>query len=242
MTYDCKDLTERQRKFCEEYIVDLNGRAAAERAGYAPNGGQVTNLLKLPHVKAYVDYLSDERAKRVGVTSDFILERLLAMATVDVNDLVQYRRHCCRHCYGEDFRYQWTDAEYERAVKEATDRHLPIPEAPGGNGYDRTKDANPDCPECRGQGKGEVFAADTRKMSPEAKMLYDGAKVGRDGLEIKTLDRLRIYELIGKHIGMFKDKVEHSGKIENTGPVLNLTLAAPPGTKIAENSQEPTKE
>ena len=77
-----------------------------------------------------------------------------------------------------------------------------------------------------------MFAQDTRTASPEARQLYAGAKVGRDGLEIKIHDQMRALELVGKHIGMFKDKVEHSGEIKNTGPVLNLTLAAPPGTTL----------
>ena len=155
------------------------------------------------------------------------------MATADVNELVQYRRHCCRFCYGKQHRYQWTDAEFERAEIEAKNRSYPKPEAPGGVGYDRSKDPNPSCPECMGQGTGEVFATDTRRVSPEARALYAGVKVSRDGLEIKVHDQMRALELVGKHIGMFKDKVEHSGEVKTTGPVLNLSLAAPPGAKLA---------
>jgi phage terminase small subunit len=235
--FDCSDLNERQRKFCEEYILDLNAKAAALRAGYA-EGGQQYALMRLPHIKAYIEYLFEERAKRLSIKADDVLSRLWSMATCDVNELIQYRRHCCRFCYGESNRYQWTDAEFERAVLEAKNRGYPKPEAPGGSGYDRSKDPSPDCPECKGQGTGEVFATDTRKVSPEARMLYAGAKVGRDGLEIKIHDQVRLLELVGKHIGMFKEKVEHSGKIENTGPVLNLTLAAPPGTVLSAAEKE----
>jgi phage terminase small subunit len=239
--FDPGDLTEMQRKFAEEYILDLNESAAGKRAGYTSgSAGHVTR--KLPHVKAYIEYLFAERAKRLSIKTDDVLARLWSIATADVNELIQYRRHCCRHCYGAQHRYQWTDAEFERAVLEAKNRGYPKPEAPGGAGYDRTKNPNPDCPECMGQGTGEVFALDTRNASPEARQLYAGAKVGRDGLEIKIHDQMRALELVGKHIGMFKDKVEHSGEIKNTGPVLNLTLAAPPGTVLgaAQNPETPS--
>lgn len=231
MEFDITDLTDLQRKFAEEYLLDLNVSAAAKRAGYSSaTAGYLT--IKLPHVKAYIDFLFKERADRLAIKADHVLARLWAVATADVNELIQYRRHCCRFCYGTDHRYQWTDAEFERATIEARNRAYPPPEAPGGSGYDRSKDPHPNCPECQGQGTGEVFAMDSRKVSPEARMLYAGAKVGRDGLEIKTHDQMRALELVGKHIGMFKDKVEHSGEIKNTGPVLNLTLAAPPGTVL----------
>lgn len=230
MDFDPSDLTEMQRKFAEEYVLDLNESAAGLRAGYSA-GTSGHSVRKLPHVTAYIEYLFAERAKRLSIKADDVLARLWAVATADVNELIQYRRHCCRFCYGTQHRYQWTDAEYERAVIEARNRAYPAPEGPGGSGYDRSKDPNPECPECQGQGTGEVFALDSRKVSPEARMLYAGAKVGRDGLEIKTHDQMRALELVGKHIGMF-NKVEVSGEVKVSGPVLNLSLAAPPGTVL----------
>jgi phage terminase small subunit len=40
-------------------------------------------------------------------------------------------------------------------------------------------------------------------------------KKGRDGFEVRPYDKVRALELLGKHIGMFKDKVEVSGDINN---------------------------
>lgn len=239
MAYDFKDLTEKQRKFCEEYIIDLNVSAAAGRAGYVtPTSGY--GCLALQHCQDYIAHLSEERAKRLHITQDEVLSRLWAIATADVNELVQYRRNCCRHCYGEEHRYQWTDSEFERAQTEAKNRGWPVPEAPGGNGYDQTKPPVDDCPECQGEGDGRVHAQDTRKVSAGAKMLYAGAKVGRDGLEIKIHDQMRALELVGKHVGLFKERVEHSGEIKNTGPVLNLLLTSPDAPKpAAQPESEP---
>ncbi len=42
------------------------------------------------------------------------------IATADANELTEYRRLCCRHCWGFGFNYQWCDAvEYDDAVKKA---------------------------------------------------------------------------------------------------------------------------
>src|ERR1700737_1263454 len=48
MAYDFKDFTEKQRKFCEEYVLCLNAKEAARRAGYTSQ----QQLLDLPHIKA----------------------------------------------------------------------------------------------------------------------------------------------------------------------------------------------
>ena len=46
-------------------------------------------------------------------------------------------------------------------------------------------------------------------------------KRGRDGFEIKPYDKIRALELLGKHLGMFAEKVELSGEVNN--PMAGLT-------------------
>lgn len=244
MSFDFKDFTEKQRAFAEEYVLCLNPKDAAKKAGYG-EGHYGPEVLKLKHVQAYINYLTDARAERMKNIQDQVIEKLWEIASVDANELVQYRRTACRYCYGEGHRYQWTDVEHERACVEAKNRGYPEPEAPGGRGYDQTKDPLPHCPECKGEGSGHVFAQDTRKLSQAAKTAYAGAKVGRDGLEIKIHDRVRALEMLGKHFGIFKERVEHSGEVSG-GPVLNLVLSgeqaaqavAAAQPKISEASEE----
>ena len=55
--------------------------------------------------------------------------------------------------------------------------------------------------------------------APEDTAAIQSVKVktfGEDGLEreIKMADKLKALELLGKHLGMFKDKVELSGVLE----------------------------
>lgn len=227
MAVDQTKLTGKQRAFAEEYIQDLNARQAAKRAGYAHPDSDGSIVLALPHVRAYVDELMEKRAQRNAALQDRVLKQLEGIVFGDVNEVVQYRRMACRFCYGKNNRYQWTDVEYERACEAATLALRPAPFNPGGAGFNRKAEPNPDCPECQGEGHGEVHGMDSRKLSETGKMLYAGAKSGRDGLEVKVVDVAKHREMLMRHLGMFKDKVEHSGSVENTGPVLNLTLTTP---------------
>ena len=52
-------MTAKQRRFCEEYVKDMNGTAAAKRAGYsAKTAMQIAGqLMDRPHIRSYVDEL-----------------------------------------------------------------------------------------------------------------------------------------------------------------------------------------
>lgn len=54
---ELKKLTPKQRRFCDEYLVDSNATKAAIRVGYAEKSAsvQATRLMMLPQVKAYLD-------------------------------------------------------------------------------------------------------------------------------------------------------------------------------------------
>ena len=58
------------RKFVQEYLVDLNGKEAATRAGYSERtaASQASRMLRDPDVKAYRDALLQEQFEAIGVT------------------------------------------------------------------------------------------------------------------------------------------------------------------------------
>ena len=58
-------------------------------------------------------------------------------------------------------------------------------------------------------------------MSETDKKAIASIKRGKNGIEISTCDKVRALELLGKHLGMFKEKVEVSGNINN--PYEELT-------------------
>jgi len=75
-------LTEKQKAFCREYIVDLNATQAAIRAGYSQKTARqiATENLSKPAIQEAIRVLQDERAERTQVDADFVVERLRAIA------------------------------------------------------------------------------------------------------------------------------------------------------------------
>lgn len=61
----------------------------------------------------------------------------------------------------------------------------------------------------------------TDKLPEEKQKAISGIKETRNGIEVNTCDKVRALELLGKHLGMFKEKVEVSGNIKN--PYEGLT-------------------
>lgn len=207
----------KQQRFVDEYLIDRNATQAAIRAGYSAKtaysiGEQ--NLKKL-EVKKAIEEGEKELAERNKITQDKVLNRLWEMATADPNELMRYMRVNCRFCWGIDHNYQWTVGEFKRAIQHAHDTNAPEPKCEGGLDFDRLKAPNPDCPECRGEGVGYTFIADTTRVSDQAKMLYAGIKESQHGIEIKMNDQVAALIKAGQHIGMFKDRVELGNDPEN---------------------------
>lgn len=69
-----KLLTDRQALFVFEYLRDLNGTKAAERAGYEPKSAasQAWKLLRRPEVKEYRDRKVREIFESKGITPEFV--------------------------------------------------------------------------------------------------------------------------------------------------------------------------
>lgn len=61
----------------------------------------------------------------------------------------------------------------------------------------------------------------TQDLTENQKRALAVIKKGRDGFEVKSYDKIRALELLGKHIGMFTEKVEVSGEVNN--PFEGLT-------------------
>lgn len=82
-------LSPRQERFCQEYLKDLNGMQAALRAGYAQASArsQASDLLTRPHIQTEIARLNAERSKRTGITTDWVLNRLREIASVDLGEM-----------------------------------------------------------------------------------------------------------------------------------------------------------
>lgn len=149
-------MTQKQKRFIEEYLIDLNATQAAIRAGYSPDTAKSIgseNLTK-PDIQARIARAMAERSRRTGVNADRVVMELAKIAFVNAKDVI--------------------DSDT------ATVRPDALPE--------------------------DTAAIQSVKVKT----------FGEDGLEreIKMADKLKALELLGKHLGMFKDRVELSGTLE----------------------------
>lgn len=145
-------LTEKQQRFVDEYLIDLNATQAAIRAGYSvktanEQGSQL--LAKLSIQQAIAEQMA-ERSKRTGINQDRVVLELAKIALVKMTDIV--------------------------------DSHGKI-----------KSDASSDDLACIESVKYKESESDT------------GSSVER---EVKIASKLKALELLGKHLGMWNDKLD----------------------------------
>lgn len=83
-------LTEKQQRFVDEYLIDLNATQAAIRAGYSvktANEQGSQNLAKLSIQQAIAEQMA-ERSKRTGINQDRVVLELAKIALVKMTDIV----------------------------------------------------------------------------------------------------------------------------------------------------------
>lgn len=71
-------LTDKQKRFCEEYLVDLNATQAAIRAGYAASTAvaQASRLLATPHVQSCIQELQAKTSAKLEITREMVVAEL----------------------------------------------------------------------------------------------------------------------------------------------------------------------
>ena len=138
-------LTERQKRFCDEYLIDLNATQAAIRAGYSKKTAKVMgseNLTK-PDIAARIEKRRAAQIKRTEITADRVLLELARIAFVNGS-----------------------------AFATITAR-------------------------------GKVKFTPTDELTNDQRAVIASVKNGKFGTEIKTNDKVRALELLGKHLGLF---------------------------------------
>lgn len=175
-------MTERQKRFCNEYLIDLNVTQAAIRAGYTPKyaNKKAYELLDKPEIKEYLDKKIKDREQRTEITQDKVVNELAAIAFSNASDFFK-----------------------------VIDKTVTV-----GGSIVLDDEGNP-------RTYKDVEFVNTDKLSEANKKVISSIKQGSNGLEIKLNDKLKALELLGKHLGMFKDKVELSGNVNN--PYEGLT-------------------
>lgn len=72
----------KMERFCQEYLIDLNGTQAAIRAGYSQDTASAiaTENLSKPSIIARIDELKIEKAEAASITPEFVLKGLKTVA------------------------------------------------------------------------------------------------------------------------------------------------------------------
>lgn len=168
-------LSDKQKRFCDEYLIDLNATQAAIRAGYKEKYAHTNanKLLQNTTIQKYISERKIDRVERTEITQDMVLRELAVIAFSNATD-------------------------YAKVVEKEgiTDQGKPITYK-------------------------TVELVPTEGLTEEQKKALAVIKEGKYGLEVKPYDKVRALELLGKHLGMWTEKVEVEGKINN--PMEGLT-------------------
>nr|DAR24568.1 MAG TPA: Terminase small subunit [Caudoviricetes sp.] len=166
-------LTDKQKRFCEEYLIDLNATQAAIRAGYSPKTAEQTasRLLRNVKVQEYIAKRQKELSRSTEITQERVIKELALIAFSN-------------------------NADYAHVVE----KKMQV-EAGGALVDLLDKDGKPVMYRT-------VEPVLTEELTEEQKRALAVIKKGRDGLEVKSCDKVKALELLGKHLGIFTDKIE----------------------------------
>ena len=148
-------MTKKQKRFVEEYLIDLNATQAAIRAGYSPHTAKdigCENLAK-PNIAAAVSQAMAERSRRTCINQDRVLQELARIGFAKITDVV--------------------DPETAKIRPDASDDDL--------------------------------ACIQSIKIKP--------SEFGIER-EVKLYDKKSALVDLGKHLGLFKDKVELNGDMD----------------------------
>ena len=86
-------LTPKQKRFCDEYLIDLNGTQAAIRAGFSKKSAYryAIELLQKTHVAKYIEQCQKQLAKKTGISQERVLNELAKIAFADLKDFAAWR-------------------------------------------------------------------------------------------------------------------------------------------------------
>lgn len=82
-------LTQKEKIFCHEYIVDWNGSRAARKAGYSETSCRdiASENLTKPHIKQYVAFIKDNLEEEAGISKLRNLKELAKIAYSNISHL-----------------------------------------------------------------------------------------------------------------------------------------------------------
>lgn len=182
-----------------------------------------SRTLALPNISAKISErllaIGEDASARDVLDARTALDLFMTIAEADPNELIGLRVGCCRHCHGgPDFLYQWREHEFLTACQKAEQASKPMPDIGAGLDYNHTLPPVSGCPECRGEGISRIVPQDTRKLSPAAKLLWQGVKQTKDGLVMMLADKTKALESAAKIVGAFTERIHVTGTVATIAP------------------------
>lgn len=97
-------VTDKQWRFVEEYLIDLNATKAAVRAGFSPKSAEkyANQLLHTSHIRNAVDQAIAERSRRTGIHQDRVIQELARVAFINPEDIIDFQTGCVKPGASDD--------------------------------------------------------------------------------------------------------------------------------------------
>lgn len=162
-------ITAKQKRFVDEYLLDLNATQAAIRAGYNKKWitTNITKLLDNTSVKKYLSERQQARLVRTEITQDQVLKELAKIGFADIRKAVK-----------------WSPAMGEMVVGD-------------------------DVVQTNG-----VLLVNSDDLDDDTAAAIAEIKQTQHGIAIKFHDKKGALVDIGRHLGMFTDKVDLTGNVK----------------------------
>ena len=159
-------LTEKQKRFVEEYLIDLNATQAAIRAGYSAKTAneQGARLLVNVSIQKAISRAMTARSNRTNISQERVVNELAKIAFLNIADLIDQNGNMKSNVSRDDM----AGIEWMRSRGIETE-----------NGYVKET-------------------------------------------EFRLTSKLKALELLGRHLGMFTDRVELSGLQAEQGKLDDL--------------------
>lgn len=180
-------MTDAQKRFCDEYLIDLNATRAYKVAYPKCQKDETaransSRLLTKANIQDYIQARQKELQEETKITQKRIIDELAAIAFANGTD---YARIVKRKRLQPKYNENKEIVSYEE--KECLD----------------------------------VEFTPTDELSEEQRKAIAGIKYGKHGIQVDLYDKKGALELLGKHLGIFKDTM----KIEQDKPFeVNITV------------------
>lgn len=164
-------MTDKQKLFADEYLIDLNA-TRAYKAAYPKVKNDNTaavnasRMLRNAKVQKYIAERQEKLQERTEITQDMVIHELAAIAFSNTTDFVRV---------------------VEKEIMDSLGNPVSVAQV-------------------------EVIL--TEKLSDAQKKAVASIKEGRSGIEVKAHDKVKALELLGRHLGLWNDKLDLSGTVK----------------------------